>query len=187
MKKWLFNPFVYVAGTKALVIGWAGILVTAVIGYFSKTHFDGVLDAHTGHSSPLWFYLEDAIVDWSLPVAIFYISGRIFSKSSIRFIDVAGTLAFARWVMLFPALIGFCVYVPESNHPTTVDELIKRSMTAPVILSGLVGIAFVAWMVALMHNAFTTSCNLKGSKAVWSFVIGLIVAEILSKIILQSI
>jgi len=186
MKKWLFNPFIYIAGTKALVIGWAVMLATAVIGYFSKTHFDSVIDAHTGHSSPMWFYLEDALVDWSLPVAIFYIAGRIFSKSSIRFIDVAGTFALARWVMIFVAIVGFGVYMPEPNKPWTVEELIKHSMTGSVIVSGLISLAFVIWMIALMYNAFTTSCNLKGSKAVWIFIVGLLLAEILSKIILQS-
>ncbi len=187
MKKWLFNPFMYIAGTKALIIGLAAMLAAAVIGYYSKTHFDGVLDAHTGHSSPMWFYLEDALVDWSLPVVIFYIAGRIFSKSSIRLIDVAGTLALARWVMLFPAIAGFVFYMPAPNQPVSMEEMMKPAMSGPVIVFGLLSLLFVIWMVALMYNAFTTSCNLKGGKAVWIFVVGLLVSEILSKIILGTI
>ncbi len=187
MKKWLFNPFIYIAGTKALIIGWAAMLGAAVIGYYSKTHFDGVLDAHSGHAAPMWFYFEDALVDWSLLVVIFYTAGSIFSRSSIRFIDVAGTFALARWVMIFVAIAGFGVYMPGPNQPVSMEEMMKRVMTGPVIVCGLLSLALVVWMVALMYNAFTTSCNLKGGKAVWSFIIGLIIAEVLSKLILHTI
>ncbi len=47
MKIWLFNPFKYIAGAKALLIGLALMLATAVIASFSLTHFDGVIDAPT--------------------------------------------------------------------------------------------------------------------------------------------
>ena len=185
MKKWLFNPFIYIAGAKALIIGWAAMLVTAVICYFSKTHFDGVIDVHTGHTSPMLVFFLEVVIDWGCPVAVFYITGRIFSTSSIRLIDIAGTFATARWVMIFPALAAFGVYTP-AKAPVTVDDIL-RSITPSVIVFGLFTVLFAIWMIALMYSAFTTSCNLKGGKAVWSFIIGLIIAEVLSKLILHTI
>src|SRR4051812_45608613 len=107
MKKWLFNPFVYIAGAKSLLIGWVIMLATAVIGYYSKTHFDGVVDLHTGYATPLYAYFFEQIIDWGCFALVFYIAGAIFSSSSIRFIDVAGTAALARWPVIFSAIIGF--------------------------------------------------------------------------------
>ena len=185
MKKWLFNPFIYIAGAKALIIGWAFMLVAAVIGYFSMTHFDGVFDVHIGHISPMWTYITETAIDWALPAIIFYIAGLIFSNSSIRAVDVAGTLALARWVMVFPALIGFGVHMPPAA-PATIDEVMKI-LTPSVIVFGLLTMLFSIWMIALMYNAYTTSCNLKGSKAILSFIGGLLVAEVLSKLIIGLI
>ena len=49
----LFNPFVYIAGGKALVLGLLTILVAGFLGSLSTTHFDGVLDTHTGRPATL--------------------------------------------------------------------------------------------------------------------------------------
>ena len=61
---WLFNPFTYVAGWNAILIGLVVILVTGYLGSLSNTHFDGVLDAHTGRSAPIWFFLTTGILNW---------------------------------------------------------------------------------------------------------------------------
>jgi hypothetical protein len=42
----------------------------------------------------------------------------------------------------------------------------------------------LCWMVALMYRAFSISCNVKGARAVITFVISLLVAEIVSKLVL---
>jgi hypothetical protein len=46
MRIWLFNPFKYIAGSKALLIGWTVMLATAGVAFLSKTQFDGVIDVH---------------------------------------------------------------------------------------------------------------------------------------------
>jgi len=97
MKKWLFNPFVYIAGARSLVIGWVIMLITACICMYSHTHFDGVLDAHNGRVTLASMYFIEPFTDWICLVLALYLGGIIFSKSTIRFIDVAGTLALARW------------------------------------------------------------------------------------------
>jgi len=37
----------------------------------------------------------------------------------------------------------------------------------------------------LMYKAYSVSCNLSGPKALFGFVVGLIVAEIVSKVVLS--
>lgn len=183
MKKWLFNPFMLIAGSSALVTGMAAMLASAVICYYSKTHFDGVIDAHTGLTAPIYVYLIEPLVDWVLIVLMLYIAGKLFSDSTVRFIDVAGTQALARWVMIFSAIIGFFITVPDTGH--SVDDLV-RSITPLTIMLGLLEIVFAIWMIALMYNAFKISCNLKGGKATSLFIAGLLIAEILSKFTLNQ-
>ena len=40
------------------------------------------------------------------------------------------------------------------------------------------------WMVVLYYNAYGVSCNLKGIKLIVSFVAGIFIAEILSKLLI---
>lgn len=52
MKIWLFNPFKFIAGNKALVLGVAAMLITAIVCLFEKTHLDGIIDVHEGRVTP---------------------------------------------------------------------------------------------------------------------------------------
>jgi hypothetical protein len=180
MKKWLFNPFIYVAGTRALLMGLTAMALTAFVGLYSHTHFDGAIDIHTGKISTLSEQLLEQLVVWGTTAGLFYLAGLLFSASSIRLVDVAGTMALARWVMIFPAALGFLLHVPASQ-PQTVAEIMKL-LTPGFIAVGLLSLVFVIWMVALMYNAFTVSCNLKGSKATGTFIITLILAETISSL-----
>jgi hypothetical protein len=178
MKKWLFNPFVYVAGTRALLIGIAVMAVTAVIGVHSNAHFDGVIDMHAGRITPA------QLIDWGLVVVLFYAAGLLFSRSSIRFIDVAGTMALARWPMIFCALLSFGI--PPLGQVHTLDEVLK-AITPTAIAIGLLGLVFTIWMIALMYNAFKVSCNMKGGEAIGTFIVALLIAEVLSHVMLHQL
>jgi hypothetical protein len=37
--------------------------VAAIIGWFGKTHFDGVLDVHTGREAPLWLFIAEGVFE----------------------------------------------------------------------------------------------------------------------------
>ncbi|GAA3931527.1 hypothetical protein GO495_15830 [Chitinophaga oryziterrae] len=177
MTTWLFNPFTYIAGLKSLVIGWIIILATACIAYYSHTHFDGAIDAHLQLSNkvyPAWHYVAEPFIDWSCLVLVFFIMGKVFSASAIRFIDIAGTFAFARWPFAFLALINFLG--PHIKDLTRISPL--------DLLLIFISLGFCIWMIALMYNAFKVSANIRGQKSVWLFIISLIAAEVISKIIL---
>lgn len=181
MNKWLFNPFIYIAGARALGIGLAAMLLTAVAGYYSNTHFDGVIDVHTGNTpAPLFVYLLEQLIIWASAVGVFYAASLLFSRSATRFIDIAGTMALARWVALFAAIAGFGIHVPK--HMNTVAD-ITNAITGSVIALSVLIIIITIWMVALMYNAFTVSANIKGSKAIVVFTGSLIIAETLSHFI----
>jgi hypothetical protein len=183
----LFNPFFYIAGLQALGLGLAAILLTALVGACGHTHFDGVLDTHAGAAAPLWFFFAEGVIDWLCLTAVLWVCGKIISQTAFRAVDLFGTQALARWPALFISLIA----LPKvfRQFPIQAAAQLKQGNfqfdTLDVILFVALAIAmipFVCWMVALMYRSFSVSCNVKGGKAIGTFIAGLLIAEILSKL-----
>jgi hypothetical protein len=189
MKKWLLNPFEYIAGAHALFIGWGVMALTAIIGYYSHTHFDGVIDIHIGRISPMQVYFLEQLADWGCLVLLLYPAALFFSNSKIRFIDIAGTLALARWVMVFPAIMSFGAKPFPAPFPKfhTPGETMKFMSTyTTTIVLGVLMIPFTVWMIALMYNAFKVSSNIKGGKATGIFIAGIFTAEIVAFLVIHQ-
>jgi len=192
--EWLFNPFRFIAGFKALLLGLAIILISVFVGSFSNTHFDGVLDVHTGAAAPMWLFLAEGIINWICMAVPLIFFGLIVSRSSFRIIDVIGTQALARW----PYLIAAVVMLPDANQRVIVYIMSKLTQTAPAAAIGsidvlifgfamFVTVLMIIWMVALMYRAYAVSCNIKGAGAVITFIVSLIGAEVLSKFAILSL
>jgi len=189
LSQWLFNPFQFIAGGKALFIGVVIILITSGLGSISSTHFDGVLDVHTGRSVPIWLFVAEGLIDWLSLAVVLFIFGLLLRRLSFRMIDVFGTQALARWPHIITAMVALAPgYQRYSAHISY--KLLK---TCPVVMPYQTDALFFAlvlivvicmsiWMVVLMYRAYSVSCNIKGIKAVGSFIAGLIIAEVLSKL-----
>ena len=185
----LFNPFVYIAGAQALGLGLAAILLAGLVGSLSHTHFDGVLDTHTGAPAPLGVFLAEGLIDWLCLAVVLLIFGKIISKTSFRTIDLLGTQALARWPTLFISLVTLPNAIQRFSHHV-LEELTKpggkiefNTPDAIIFFAALiVMLLLICWVVALMYKAYSVSCNVKGGKAIGTFIAGLLLAEILSKI-----
>jgi hypothetical protein len=184
----LFNPFARVAGAKALVIGGAAILLAGFLGVLSKTHFDGVLDTHTGGNAPVWFFLSEGFIDWICLTATLLIVGRIASRTSFRTIDLVGTQAMARW----PTVLVSLIVLPKGYQRFTnslIEQFVKHGekvefvgVDAFIFLAVALGmVLLLCWMAFLMYKSYSISCNLSGTRALFTFAGGVIVAEALSK------
>jgi hypothetical protein len=160
------------------------MLITAIVCLFGKLHLDGVIDVHQDRETPSYFYFIEPLIDWFLLALPLYIIGSNLSISKIRFIDIAGTTALARYPIFFVVILTM-VFPSHTNDPQKFINEIQNNpgMLLQIILLGLLILPFIVWMTALMFNAFSISANLKGPKAVWSFVASILIAEILSKVI----
>ncbi len=185
MKTWLFNPFKFIAGNKALLSGIVAMLVTAVLCLFTTTHLDGVIDLHRGRTTVSYLYFIEPLIDWLCLVLPLFIFGRSFSSSSIRFIDVTGTSALARYPMFFAVLVSLLSPEHIDNPNSFLQMQTDPQLITRLIIMSLLLIPFVVWTVALMYNAYSISANLKGPKAVWSFIASLLIAEVMSKVCLH--
>ena len=184
----LFKPFVYLAGGKALVLGLAAILAAGLIGAAGHTHFDGVLDTHTGATAPLWFFLSEGIANWLCLAVVLLIAGRIISKTAFRTIDVLGTQALARWPTVFIALAtlskGFQRFGNSLLEQFRQGKTLEFNTADALLFWAVIGVMIVCvvWMVTLMYNSFRIACNVRGGKAIGTFIGSLVVAEVLSKV-----
>jgi hypothetical protein len=169
--KWLINPFERVAGWQALAIGVAVMALTAVIGQINQVAFDGVIDGHAGATFSLSMSFAMQAINFLSLFLMIWLAGVCFSKTKFRAIDVAGTISLARVPMLLLTVFFFLPIVPKSLNDIPC-----------VFIFSLISIPLLIWMIALMYNAYTVSCHLKGTRAVTSFIGALIAAEIISKI-----
>jgi len=168
-KKWLYNPFEYLAGFKALIIGLTVLLLLSLLNHISGNHFPGIAFIRFAKDLPLEYYLMEVFINWGIQSIILYITGAILSESRIRLIDVAGTFAMAKFPYLFFALIRLLPYF---------SSFYLLSINFAIII--IIHIILTIWVVALLFNAYRISCNLKGTKLILSFIIGLFISEILS-------
>jgi len=194
LSQWLFNPFRFVAGFKALLLGLAIIFISALVGSFGNTHFDGVLDVHIGLEAPLWFFLAEGLINWICMVIPLFFFGLIVSRSSFRMIDVFGTQALARWPYLITAVVmlpganqRFGIYLMSRFASTTTSGTMDYTDMLIFIFAMLVAVVMAVWMVALMYRAYAVSCNIKGARAIVTFIVSLIGAEVLSKFAILSL
>jgi hypothetical protein len=190
--EWLFTPFRYVAGAASFGLGLAAVLLAGALGYVSKTHFDGVLDMHTGAAFPRWVFLAEGLVDWLSLTVVLLLLGKLLSRTAFRALDLIGTQAMARWPTVIAAvaalLPGYQRAVAALPGMLTGGRLqatpIDLAMFAVATLFSLLALV---WMVALMYQSYRTCCNLRGVRAVVSFVLGVLAAEVVSKYALAAV
>ncbi len=189
LKTWFFNPFYYLGGESALMIGAVLILAGSLLGFLSHTHFDGVLDIHTGLASPFWVYLFEGVIDFGIMSLLLGIFGKLLSKSRIRVVDVVGSQALARGPLLIAALVALLPGFQRYNaylvaKATQSVQQIQPLASDPVVFGIGMGviILMVIWMVILMYRGFAVSCNVRGGKAIGIFIVAVLLGEGISKI-----
>lgn len=194
----LFHPFVRIAGGTALLLGLVAITLAGLIGAPQGLHFDGVLDTHVGKNGPWWFFVSEGLIDWLSLAVLLLIAGRIISKTAFRSIDLLGTQAFARWptvltvlACLTPGFHRFSEALTKSIIGLKPGQIPQLPPAGPdAVVFGLVTLFMLActvWMVALMWKSFSYCCNVRGGKAVGTFVITLLLAELLSKVLIGQL
>lgn len=189
----IINPFEKIAGWKALFIGLLVLIVQAGLASKASVHYDGILDMHISEVSFIASLLE-LLTNLLCLVLFMYLAGVLASKSKIRFIDVAGTMAFARIPYALAALATMMLPVKQlvSNLREYYIEKNPDLIPTPhewmiLLLYGLIILFFLIWMITWIYQAFKVACNAKGSFATFTFILGLLFAEISSKLLIVKV
>jgi hypothetical protein len=196
MKELLFNPFKRIAGVKALLAGLGVLFVSALLASLYGLRYDGAIDAHfvpNGQKVSFLTSIVEQLVN-ILCISIFlYVSTLITGAKNTRPIDMVGTISLARFPYMFIPLLNIGSFFSRlsesilniSNEEDALAVLQDSNIIWLLVLS-IPLIALVVWTIALFVNAYKVSTNLKGSKMVVSFIVGLLVAEIVSILIIRS-
>ncbi|MFC1733956.1 hypothetical protein ACFL6I_26945 [candidate division KSB1 bacterium] len=190
MKKMIYNPFERIGGYTALGIGLVVIFITSCLASLSLLHFDGIIDMHFGGDSSLCLFFIQNLVNLIVITLVFYFIGIFISPSRIRLLDIIGTQALARTPMLLPASFACLINIKKYNEyiiTAILHDNFKIALTFTewvlVVLLLIIVLISIIWMIVLMFNAYSISTNIKGTKLTVSFIIGIIIAEVITKLI----
>lgn len=184
------NPFIWIAGGKALLAGAAGWVLSVALATCSGVHANGLLQYGPVGVELAWYsYAVEYLVIWLVPALLFYVGGQALSRSHVRVIDVAGTVLMAQ----VPLVLGNFIYLLPP-----VQQLLRQDfsrlrpeelLAAPGTMTGiyLLLLAFlsVVWMVVWMVNALKVTCNLKGWKWGVLAAAGIVAGDVLSRLLIS--
>jgi hypothetical protein len=184
----ILNPFTKIAGFKALTFGVMGMLVAGYISFYSNTHFDGVLNIHSGMAAPMWIHILWPFADVAFLGIWFTLFGMTMSSSKIRIVDVFGTQAFAFLPLVPASLMGFSKSIDRLTEKlTTVDPNAIRLDMFPMndLLIALIIVFMVipltVWSGIWIYNGFKESANLPHKKVIPVYIAAIIIGMLLPK------
>lgn len=189
LARWLFNPFIRIAGGQALAIGLTVIVASGLVAAAGGVHFDGLLDFHPGYRVSFWVPVVEGLVNWSVISVLLVLVSLLVAPRTVRLVDIAGTQALARAPLLLAALACVPAPVRDANAEAVAAVVDGRMVTPTVatLVAGLLAGTCAIWMVWLMWKAFSVSCNQRGGRAVAIFVAAIIAGETATKFLLAGL
>jgi hypothetical protein len=188
-----WNPFYKLAGWKALIPGLIALAVLVLFGGYFDAHFDGVIDMHVAKEVTYGIAFLENIINWLVLIVVWGIAAIILNGYRFRSLDLIGIMGFVRipYIVLPPLAYLFSIkdYIDNiakmalDQSEFSLEPSASFGFVAFVILSLAVIILSVIWM----YNGFKLLSNSKGVRLNVTFIIGLIVCELFSKIIIGII
>ncbi|MCC8174711.1 MAG: hypothetical protein LIO65_10255, partial [Odoribacter sp.] len=165
-KTYLFNPFIKMAGWQAFFYGLVIIIVTTIIGYYSKVAMGGISVKAT-NGVPLKDLFCFAGVGLVVTTLVMYLGAFLFAKNT-RFQDIAASASLSRFPLLLVALSGFML---QKDYTVFFKELLKTGdltqlFDVRLILFTIIAVITVVWYIILLYRGFKLSTNLKGGKCI---------------------
>lgn len=182
------NPFIWIAGVPALLWGAVGLVVSTLLSWASGYHYHGLLHFGPAPNPAWWCYLAEHLIVWLVPASLFYVGGRMLSRSRIRAIDVFGTVLFAQLPLIAMNLIYM---LPPMKMLVRLDptmppqELLAQPGLITAVILSLFGLPFWVATVVWMFNALKISCNLKGGRLWTVALVGIIGGDVLCRMLIR--
>ncbi len=192
MKTILLNPFEKYGENKLLIIGAIITIAGSFIGLYFNARFDGVLDLHFVQEVGLLDILQDNLINILSLSFLLSLVGKIINNK-LRIIDILTTAIIARTPYYILPFFNFnnSIYEAGKNIQSLVeindmDQLMNSGMVL-ISLFGLCSLLILIWYIGLLYNGFKVAANAKGTKSIALFSFAIILAEIVSKTIINYI
>lgn len=187
----LFDPYERVGAAAALAVGALAAIASGFAAIPLGLRFDGYMDIHTagGAVTPL-AAIADQLVAWPLSALVLWLVALPFARAS-RFVDFLAAAGLARVLLLAAGAL----LAPLTPEPAVLADMSRRALADPASVLGdvasmlpMIGVAlvFVGWFVAASVFGFRHASGLRGGKLAGAAVLGLLAAEVVSKIALWA-
>ncbi|HBF18861.1 MAG TPA: hypothetical protein DDW81_02125 [Cryomorphaceae bacterium] len=188
--KYVLNPFEYIAGLRALLIGLTGMALSIALGVIFDARFDGVLNLHFTEDSTFYQVVTDQCINYLSLCGVFYLLLSGLGARQTRFIDLAGTLLLAMAPVSILPIFNYNGILYQSSVQM-IGQLQTpgsgKDVPAIVFVAGFCMLAVIAWTVALFYQSYKICSNFKGPKLIISFSAGLLLAIVISKYLINLI
>ena len=191
MKTLFFNPFQKYSDRILLIFGLSFSLIGIALGFAFNARFDGFIDLHfvenTSFSQPLF----DTVINTLCGTLIFFIFGKLINKKT-RIIDILTTCLIAKipFYLIPFTNINQLVFNTTSQmiseiNPEKINSISTADMMILMILA-IITILIIIWSIILLFNGFKTATNSKEAKHTILFILGIIITEVISKILILT-
>ncbi len=180
----IWNPFSLIAGWQAFIAGLIFVALSGIVAKYADLAFDGAIDAHLGHEISFAESFIMISIDLFAIILTMSIIGFVIAKQ-VRLIDILGTMTLSRAPFLIIAILG--IFVSPSDLSELSTEPIRILNQPLFIVFSLLTTIILIWVIALMYNALKVSSGAKEIRLTVGFIIGLIVAEIMSKFLINIV
>ena len=189
--KTLYNPLAVLGKRSGLIVAMLVVIVLTAVAYWGGVHLDGALDLHINPVRPsLAMVAIESLSAWLCLGLLLFAASKVFGGNG----GVTGHLAsagLARFPYIISAVIssrqflgGAMLAVVDVRGKEIVVH--PEQMMTPAVIAGLLAVvALTIWSVAMLYCGYRETARTEGAKTVVSFIIGLVVAEIVSKIIVM--
>ncbi|HAO08307.1 MAG TPA: hypothetical protein DCQ50_15290 [Chryseobacterium sp.] len=187
--KLIFNPFGIYSEKQLFITGILLTLTGALLGSFLDITYDGVLDIHQSETDFLTSLKENGNNVACIFVTLL-ISGKIINRKT-RAIDIFNTATVSRFPMYIGAVITSSPILTRIgdqilNQRNDIQHLqLKPLDLALLLVISCVLLMITVYYITLLVNGFKTSVNAKKWLHFAGFAVALLIAEIISKILIN--
>ena len=173
-----------------MLVGILAAIIGAFLAYNFNAKFDGALDLHFDNSVNIYQTLTFLIVDISLLSFSLIIFGKYINPKT-RIIDIYATVLVAKipaYLFTFLNINNYSYNLSQKivksfliNNTVVIDTIDYFAITIQTIASMIL----IVWTIVLLYNGFKIATNAKETKDKILFVVAIVIAEIISKIIIK--
>jgi hypothetical protein len=187
MKLILLKPFEKYSEYQLLIFGTIALLIGSYISSFCFVNFDGAIDLHfMEYQLSFMEILTQNLINISVLFLCMYLAGMYRYKKT-RSIDILNVVLISRAPFYFLALFNLNQSLSlDPNLP--VSEITAHLMDNLILFIAmtLTLILVIVWMFALLYNGYKIATNAKGNLGLPLFIAAIVVAEIITKLIINK-
>lgn len=189
----LYNPLEALGKRNGLVVAILIVIVLTAVAWWGGVHLDGALDLHLALEPPsALLIIAESLADWLSLGLLLLAASKVFGGNGGAGAHLAA-VGLSRFPYILAAIVGSRQVLGKAMQAALIvgEEQItvrpQELMTPGVIVGSVALIALIIWSVAILYLGYKEAGRIQGGKTVVSFIIGVIFAELISKLLVAGL